>query len=211
MQEKIRWVDEETGNCFFECTRAEARLAMKAVDFARKDEPFILEAQRLVTQIERVKKAVGSLGHSRIDETRTYAADGLSINMIADMFAAIEAKGLRATHLLMNAERYADLRKYGRDVLDIETRAIFLKAGRFANLWAADVIVWENMPKDEVVIFSDSTIDTRKTPDESIRWKFIFKGAVSPPPSLSEVTLKNICERLTAIEGLLSKKAPLDD
>jgi hypothetical protein len=210
MQEKIRWVDEKTGNCFFECTQAEARIAMKAVDFARKDEVFMLEAQRLVTQIERVKKIVGSPVYSRVDETRTYAADGLSVNVIADMFAAIEAKGLRATHLLMKADRYADLRKSGRDVLDIETRAIFLKAGRFANLWAADVIVWENMPKDEVVIFSDSTIDTRKTPDESIRWKLVFTGAVLPPPSLLDVTLKNICERLTAIEGVLSRKAPSD-
>jgi len=211
MQEKIRWVDEKTGNCFFECTQAEARIAMKAVDFARKDEVFILEAQRLVTQIERVKKVVGSPAYLRADETRTYAADGLSVNVIADMFAAIEAKGLRATHLLMKAERYADLRKWSRDVLDIETRVIFLKAGRFATLWGAEVIVWENMPKDDVVIFSDSTIDTRKTPDESIRWKFIFTGAVPPPPSLSEVTLKNICERLTAIEGFLSKKTSLDD
>lgn len=203
MQEKIRWVDEKTGSCFFECTQAEARIAMKAVDLARKDEVFILEAHRLVAQIERVKRVVGSSVHSRVDETRTYAADGLSVNVVADMFAAIEAKYLRATHLLMNSLRYADLRKQGRDVLDIETRAIFLKAGRFATMWAADVIVWEKMPKDEVVIFSD-----RETSGESIRWKLVFTGAVPPPPSLSEVTLKDICERLTAIEGLLPRRAP---
>jgi hypothetical protein len=46
----------------------------------------------------------------------------------------------------MNALDFADLRKWGRDVLDIETQATLLKSGLLATLWGAQVIVSRKVP-----------------------------------------------------------------
>ena len=49
--------------------------------------------------------------------------------VLADAFALIERHDLRVARIFMNARDYADLRKFGRDILDIESQRDLLKTG----------------------------------------------------------------------------------
>lgn len=70
----------------------------------------------------------------------------LSGAVLADAFALIERHDLRVARVYMNARDYADLRKFGRDILDIETQATLLKTGLMATLWGAQVVTSRLVP-----------------------------------------------------------------
>ena len=66
--------------------------------------------------------------------------------VLADAFALIERHDLRVARVYMNARDYADVRKFGRDILDIESQATLLKTGLQATLWGAQVITSRLVP-----------------------------------------------------------------
>lgn len=70
----------------------------------------------------------------------------ISGSVLADAFALIERHDLRVARVFMNARDYADLRKFGRDILDIESQAALLKTGLMGTLWGAQVIVSRLVP-----------------------------------------------------------------
>lgn len=65
---------------------------------------------------------------------------------LADAFALIERHDLRVARVYMNARDYADLRKFGRDILDIESQATLLKTGLMATLWGAQIVTSRLVP-----------------------------------------------------------------
>jgi len=72
--------------------------------------------------------------------------------VLADAFALVERHDLRVARVFMNARDYADLRKFGRDILDIETQAQLLKTGLMGTLWGAQVIVSRLVPVSTVYV-----------------------------------------------------------
>ena len=70
----------------------------------------------------------------------------LSPSVLADAFAEIERHDLRVARIYMNAVDYADIRKFGRDILDIESQATLLKTGLQAVLWGAQIITSRLVP-----------------------------------------------------------------
>ena len=62
-------------------------------------------------------------------------------SVMADAFGLIEQHDLRVARIFINAKDYTDIRKWGRDVLDIETQASLLRTGLQATLWGAQIIV----------------------------------------------------------------------
>ena len=72
--------------------------------------------------------------------------------VLADAFALIERHDLRVARVYMNARDYADLRKFGRDILDIETQATLLKTGLMATLWGAQIITSRLVPVGTVYV-----------------------------------------------------------
>lgn len=70
----------------------------------------------------------------------------LSPAVLADAFAEIERHDLRVARVFMNATDYADIRKFGRDVLDIESQAALWKTGLMATIWNAQIIVSRLVP-----------------------------------------------------------------
>ena len=66
--------------------------------------------------------------------------------VLADAFSLIERHDLRVARVYMNARDYADLRKFGRDILDIESQATLLKTGLMATLWGAQVVTSRLVP-----------------------------------------------------------------
>jgi len=76
----------------------------------------------------------------------------ISASALADAFAEIELHDLRVARVYMNARDYADIRKFGRDVLDIESQATLLKTGLQATLWGAQIIVSRLVPVGTVYV-----------------------------------------------------------
>lgn len=70
----------------------------------------------------------------------------ISPAVLADAFAEIEFHDLRVARVYMNARDYADIRKFGRDVLDIESQATLWKTGMMATGWNAQFIVSRLVP-----------------------------------------------------------------
>lgn len=72
--------------------------------------------------------------------------------VLADAFALIERHDLRVARVFMNARDYADIRKFGRDILDIESQAALLKTGLQATLWGAQLITSRLVPVGTVYV-----------------------------------------------------------
>ena len=72
--------------------------------------------------------------------------------VLADAFSLIERHDLRVARVYMNARDYADIRKFGRDILDIESQATLLKTGLQATLWGAQVITSRIVPAGTVYV-----------------------------------------------------------
>ena len=80
----------------------------------------------------------------------------LTANALADAYAAIERSDIRVATVFLNAKDYADLRKWDRDTLDIETQAILLKTGLMATLWGAKLIVSRIVPEGTVYVCGEA-------------------------------------------------------
>lgn len=76
----------------------------------------------------------------------------ISPSVLADAFAEIERHDLRVARIYMNAVDYADIRKFGRDILDIESQATLLKTGLQATLWGAQIITSRLVPAGFVYV-----------------------------------------------------------
>ncbi len=76
----------------------------------------------------------------------------ISPAILADAFAEIERHDLRVARVYMNATDYADVRKFGRDVLDIESQATLWRTGMMATGWNAQFIVSRLVPAGVVYI-----------------------------------------------------------
>lgn len=76
----------------------------------------------------------------------------ISPAVLADAFAEIERQDLRVARVYMNAVDYADIRKFGRDVLDIESQATLWKTGMMSTGWNAQFIVSRLVPAGVVYI-----------------------------------------------------------
>ncbi len=72
--------------------------------------------------------------------------------VIADAFALIERHDLRVARIYMNARDYADIRKFGRDILDIESQATLLKTGLQGVIYGAQVVTSRLVPVGTVYL-----------------------------------------------------------
>lgn len=79
----------------------------------------------------------------------------ISPAVLADAFAEVERHDLRVARIYMNATDYADIRKFGRDILDIESQATLLKTGLQATLWGAQIITSRLVPPGFVYVCAE--------------------------------------------------------
>jgi len=100
------------------------------------------------TRVFDVLDAVATNGFDNIGATNTDvpATAPLTPSDLADAFARVERHDLRVARIFANALDYSDIRKWGRDVLDIESQAALLKTGLMATVWGAQIIVSRKVP-----------------------------------------------------------------
>jgi hypothetical protein len=61
--------------------------------------------------------------------------------VLADAFAEIEQFGIGVARIFMNAKDFADIRKLGRDTLDLQNQAVLYNTGVLATIWGAQILV----------------------------------------------------------------------
>lgn len=106
-----------------------------------------------------VMDAVSTVGFDNLDSdyvnAQVNATAPLKPADLIDAFARIEFHDLRVARIFMNALDYADLRKWGRDVLDIESQATLLKTGLMATVWGAQIIVTRKVDPGYVYVCAE--------------------------------------------------------
>jgi len=109
------------------------------------------------TRVFEVLDAVAAAGFDNIGATNADipAVAPLTPANLADAFASIERHDLRVARVFCNALDYSDIRKWGRDVLDIETQATLLKTGLMATVWGAQIIVSRRVPAGVIYVCAE--------------------------------------------------------
>jgi hypothetical protein len=109
------------------------------------------------TRVFDVLDAVAAGGFDNIGATNPdiHAAAPLTPADLADAFASIERNDLRVARIFANALDYSDIRKWGRDVLDIESQATLLKTGLMATVWGAQIIVSRRVPAGFIYVCAE--------------------------------------------------------
>lgn len=122
----------------------------------------LAKAQIQAAEDERVFAVLDSIAVSGFDtlsgQTNADVAvvAPISPSVLADAFAEVERHDLRVARIYMNAVDYADIRKFGRDILDIESQATLLKTGLQATLWGAQIITSRLVPAGFVYVCAES-------------------------------------------------------
>src|SRR5512137_1160232 len=111
----------------------------------------LAKAQIQAAEDERVFAVLDSIAANGFDTLGPTNPDvavvaPISPAVLADAFAEIERHDLRVARIYMNAVDYADIRKVGRDILDIESQATLWKTGMMATGWNAQFIVSRLVP-----------------------------------------------------------------
>lgn len=124
-------------------------LIERAQDLAR--------AQIQAAEDERVFSTLDAVAQSGFDSVGNQNPDipvvaPVTGAVLADAYALIERHDLRVARIFMNARDYADLRKFGRDILDIESQRDLLKTGLMATLWGAQIITSRIVPVGTVYV-----------------------------------------------------------
>lgn len=121
----------------------------------------LAKAQIQAAEDERVFAILDSIAVSGFDTLSGQTNPDLAVvapispSVLADAFAEVERHDLRVARIYMNATDYADIRKFGRDILDIESQAALLKTGLQANLWGAQIITSRLVPAGFVYICAE--------------------------------------------------------
>ena len=150
--DRVAFVSLKTGKVFFDCHPAEARLAIDHINQVREKGEVCDEAERLKVELGRV---LGLTEKMRKEDWATFkATQHFAEDAMSDLFRNLEFKDRRVTHIAMDAILYAELRKWGRNALDIETRVDILRTGMMAKLWGVPILVSRKMGTSKVVIVS---------------------------------------------------------
>lgn len=109
------------------------------------------------TRVFEVLDAVATAGFDNIGATNADipATAPLTPADLADSFALVERHDLRVARVFCNALDYSDIRKWGRDVLDIESQATLLKTGLMASVWGAQIIVSRKVPTGYIYVCAE--------------------------------------------------------
>ena len=86
--------------------------------------------------------------------TVTATGGALTLTALNQAFATIESHDLTVAKIIMHAQRYADVRNFGKTVYDEATQREVLTSGLFGHLWTADIHVSSRMPTGTVLLLA---------------------------------------------------------
>jgi len=91
-----------------------------------------------------------------VDGAHTVLATGgaLTLSALNQAFATVESHDLTVAKIVMHAQRYADVRNWGKTVYDEATQREVLTSGLFGHIWTADIHVSSRMPVNTVLVLA---------------------------------------------------------
>ena len=110
-------------------------------------------------RLEKVLDHVSSIRHSGAYERREpkdiEREAPLHPTGFKETYDLFKQRDLKVLVVVMNPRDYADLRRWGRDLIEIETRALFLRLGLMCTLWGGLVLANRYYPEGEVMILGE--------------------------------------------------------
>jgi hypothetical protein len=91
-----------------------------------------------------------------VDANHTVVSTGgtLTLNSLNSAFATIESHDLTVGKIVCHAQRYADIRNFGKTVYDEATQKEVLTTGLFGHLYTADIHVSSRCPVSTVFLLA---------------------------------------------------------
>lgn len=130
----------------------------------------ILELLPNVEDRDRALKALQDVklfGDTAIRFGRTI----LTPAVLAEHFASVERKDQRVERVWMNSYTFADIRKWGRDIMDVESQMIFLKRGIMGRVWGGTTVcITRTIKPGFIVLISDVEAEQTKNADQEPGW-----------------------------------------
>jgi hypothetical protein len=78
----------------------------------------------------------------------------LTLDLINAAYAKIEKHRLTVSKIVLNSQRFADIRGWGKDYFDFVTQREVLLTGVFGRLWTADILISNLVPDSSVLVLA---------------------------------------------------------
>ena len=78
----------------------------------------------------------------------------LTLDLLNASFAKIEKHRLTVSKLVLNSQRFADIRAWGKDYFDFVTQREVLLTGVFGRIWTADILISNLVPDNRVLVMA---------------------------------------------------------
>lgn len=100
-----------------------------------------------------IMDAIQATGYGAVPPNPDFpVAAPISPDILSDAIGEIEQYGIGVARIFMNAKDYADLRKLGRDTLDLQNQGVLFNTGVLATIWGIQIIVSRVVPAGVVYI-----------------------------------------------------------
>ena len=113
-----------------------------------------IKAKEAIQKEEDTNIFTALLASVNAAHTVTATGGALTLTALNQAFATIEAHDLTVAKIVMHAQRYADVRNFGKTVYDEATQREVLTSGLFGHLWTADIHVSSRMPTTTVLLLA---------------------------------------------------------
>jgi len=113
-----------------------------------------IKAKEAIQKEEDTNIFTALLASVNAAHTVTATGGALTLTALNQAFATIEAHDLTVAKIVMHAQRYADVRNFGKTVYDEATQREVLTSGLFGHLWTADIHVSSRMPTGTVLLLA---------------------------------------------------------
>lgn len=89
----------------------------------------------------------------------------ISLDVIADLFAAVEEQSRLVAQVWVAPTTFVDLRKVARDEMELHTDPAILATGAIALLWGAQIFVTRKIAPEHVVMVADNADTAEPLPN----------------------------------------------
>jgi hypothetical protein len=113
-----------------------------------------IKAKEAIQKEEDTNIFTALLNSVNAAHTVTATGGSLTLTALNQAFATIESHDLTVAKIVMHAQRYADVRNFGKLVYDEATQREVLTSGLFGHLWTADIHVSSRMPTTTVMLLA---------------------------------------------------------
>ena len=113
-----------------------------------------IKAKEAIQKEEDTNIFAALLGAVNGAHTVTATGGALTVTALNQAFATIESHDLTVAKIVVHAQRYADIRLFGKTVYDEATQREVLTSGLFGHLWTADIHVSSRMPVGTVLLLA---------------------------------------------------------